>query len=243
MSSAICGNPSRNVVRAMHRSDTRATGSLHSQELAYGFFPRLGPTFLRAFHATFVDSPYGVAVVPQSDPDGGFLLGTTDQVAHVRWVLRHRGLRLVLVAARCLLVRPRLLATFVRTRLARYVRRVVRTRGRSDAGVLAREAPPAAAIGQREAGTALDPDDPVAVLWHMAVQPALRGHGYGRSLVAAFVAASAAAGAEDLRLVSDVDADAGGFYEALGWERGEVRRRDGRTVTEFRRSVHPPGAD
>lgn len=221
-------------VRSMLRADTRATSRLHRRQLRHGLFPRLGAGFLRALHATYVDSPYGVALVTTTGPADGFLLGTADQAAHVRWVLRHRVLRLLLAAAPRVLVRPWLLRMFTPARVRRYARAAsrawARRRTRPD-GAAPGPDPPS---GKDDSQTGDRSVPPVAVLAHTAVSPALRGTGVGRTLVDAFVAAVGAAGTDDLRLVTDHDDGAGDFYEALGWRRGEVRLRDGRRLTEYR---------
>jgi len=146
----------------------------------------------------------------------GFLLGTVDDRRHYRYVMRRHGAGLGLCGTGSLLMRPRLASTFLRTRGGRYARGGVRLVGR----------PPG--------------DEPSAisgggVLTHVAVCESDRGSRIGTDLVHAFVAASAALGAAQLRLATKRGSDgAGAFYERLGWLAGRsFEDTDGREWQSF----------
>jgi ribosomal protein S18 acetylase RimI-like enzyme len=233
------------AVREATRRDLRATARIHRSHLPDGFFARLGHGFLRRYHATFLASPYAVALVvddPEREQPAGFLVGTLHNRAHYRWVLRSCAPQLVLRLVLALSCRPRLAWLFLRTRIRRYlswVRRYPLSRfGRrrsSSAGAARTAAPePTGTPGAEEAA----PAAPVAVLTHVAVDASLRGHGAGRDLVEEFVSRARAAGAGEARLVTETDGGASGFYERLGWNLvGERPGADGAPVHEFQRSL------
>ena len=201
-------------LRPLALHDLRTTAALHVRTLPQGFFPRLGPGFLEAYHETYLASPYGVATgahLPGRADLIGFVLGTTDRVAHAAWVRRHRAPVLARRGLRCLLRRPRLVGPFLRTRLLGYLRRLVRR-------------PPSDAAG--------GPAGRVAVLAHIAVQPEQRGAGAGAGLATAFAEQARGAGATRLTLVTRADSQgATRFYARLGW-RGvdRIRNRDGENL-------------
>jgi ribosomal protein S18 acetylase RimI-like enzyme len=236
-------------VREATRRDLRATAALHRRALPEGFFARLGPGFLRAYHASFVASPEAVALVVSAPDAGGepagFVVGTLRNRAHYRWVLRHASPRLALRLVAALARRPRLAGVFLRTRATRYVRWVWRYPLRRAQARSARPEPAAtdppvelAQAPTQEASTQAVP--PVAVLTHVAVDDGLRGRGAGRLLVEEFVDRARAAGANEVRLVTEASDGASSFYERLGWSAvGEHTGSDGSIVREFRWPLHP----
>jgi len=190
--------------------------ALHAHELGHGFFASLGHGFLRAYYATFVASPYAVALLATSQgAPVGLVVGAIDPRAHARWVLRRRGLRLAVRGAAVLVVRPRVAWRFLRTRVERY-----RARWRSERG-----GPEAAT--RREAP---------AVLTHVAVVPGAQGAGIGTALVESFVQRARAGGARAIVLVThEGPGGAGAFYSGLGWTRdGSLATPDGPTMAAFR---------
>lgn len=205
-------------------SATAYAAALHARSLPHGFFARLGRPFLRAYYDSFVASPYAVALSAFAGGRlSGVLVGTLDTGAHYSWVLRRRGLRLALLGAGGLALRPRLATTFLRTRAGRYLRRAWDTpRDLALSSSRGRRGGPARGEG-------------VAVLTHVAVDVAARGTGAGTRLVGAFVEAARAAGADRAALVTLAGEDgAGPFYEGLGWTHtGDRQDRDGRTVSAF----------
>lgn len=216
------------VLRGATVADLDATAQLHVDQLPAGFFPDLGPRFMRRWHRTYLDSPHGVAlvVVCRCDAGGhvyGFLFGSIDESTHMRAVLTDRRclLPLAAIAGVSLLRDPPLAARFVRTRARPWTRRLLGT-------LTPRPAAPAAATDSA----------PVAVLAAVAVDPSLRGTGVGARLVERFLNHAHAGGSATAELVTDASADgAGVFYERLGWAPGrEYRTRDGDRVRSYR---HP----
>jgi ribosomal protein S18 acetylase RimI-like enzyme len=209
------------------KDDLLFCAALHVAELEHGFFTALGPRFLRAYHATFIDSPHAVSIVASiGGHPVGFVAGLLRPREHARWVLRRRGPRLAALGAAALLARPVAALRFARTRLARYVRTWRRHR---------RELVPPTR-GNRETGA-----HEAAALSHLAVSLGARGSGAGRRLTEAFADAARAAGAPRVALVTLEGEDgAGRFYARLGWEPGELRMTpDGRAMREWRLEVSP----
>ena len=201
-------------IRYADRSDRQFGASLHAQSLPHGFFVALGPGFLRAYYATFIDSPHAVALITEMRGHRvGLAVGALRPQAHIRWVIRRRGARLGMLAGLALLSRPAPGWRFIRTRVAHY-------RG---AWRRHRNAEP-----HRSSGNA-------AVLSHIAVLPGARGLGLGSILVAGFV--DAARDAEVKRAVLttlDGPAGAGEFYERSGWRcTGTREDTDGRQIRCF----------
>jgi GNAT superfamily N-acetyltransferase len=214
------------VVRARPGAEAYSA-QLHRTALPDGFFVALGPRFLATYHETFRASPHGVALTAWLDARPvGFLVGTSANRAHYRWVARHRGLRLAVSGLLALLVRPRLAAHFARTRARPYARKLARFATRR-AGQTPGTAP-TPARGQ------------TAVLTHVAVEGAARGHGLGRALVETFVTEAQVDGAERAELVTDADNhDNHAFYRRCGWAPVEDRRnRDGARKTRFALTLH-----
>lgn len=196
-------------VEPLGAGDRRFGADLHRAALAAGLFPSLGPRFLRAYYASFERSPYGIALVAwRNGARVGVLVGTTNDAAHHRWVLRQEGWRLAPLAALGLVRRPALLVRFVRHRARRYLRGAFR---------LARATP------------VTGPTGPTAVLSHVAVVAESRGTGAGAALVQTYVERAFASGAGRLTVMTAGDDDVDGFYRALGWDLvGERPDLDGR---------------
>lgn len=211
--------------RPMASADLAEVAQLHLDYLEAGFFGRLGPRFLRRYYESFIASPYSVASVVGDRPVA-MLVGTTHNEMHYRWVLRHRGLRLAASGGLALLLRPRLLVNFIRTRLGRYFRGVRRVAGQ-----------PGATESKRT-----EIHERVAVLAHVAVSAAARRRRLGATLVDEFVAAARADGADRALLVTLQDsAGTESFYLSLGWDpTGSKRDKDERVLTMFELRLKEP---
>ena len=194
---------------------------VHLAQLPHGFFARLGARYLRAYHRTFVDSPYAVALLAEYDGRRiGFVVGPIDAGAHQRFAIRRRGVRLAIAGAIALVTRPPLIGEFFRTRGIRYVRSLARALTRR------RVAAHPAASGGRVPET--------AVLSHVAVEAGHQRHGAGSLLVRRFVDSTRAAGARRIELVTLADdRGAAGFYHRLGWRQVDESQRDGVTFARF----------
>lgn len=207
-------------VRSMTAADLRFVAHLHRSCLAHGLFPALGPRFLRAYLHTYAASPFGLAYVALLDgAPVGYLVGTVDDVAHVRYVLRRSGVHLSLLGLIALLLRPRLAWRFVRTRARRYLTATTRI---LRSGTRASVSP-----GSSEC---------VAGLSHVAVTSSAQGCGVGGALVERFVEDARSSGATVARLLTKAgDGGAYGFYDRLGWcPTGVVTDRDGIAWSRFR---------
>lgn len=195
-------------IREAQSSDLDWIARLHALRLPHGFFVRLGRRYLRAYHRSFMVSPDGVALVAEREGHRvGFVVGATRAGAHRRFVLRKQGVRLGVIGACALAVRPAVAAEFIRTRLFRYARSVARALGRSHTCA---PGSAAAAVG-------------CAVLAHVAVDPGLERGGAGSALVDAFTDAVAEAGVTRVELVTLADErGAAEFYERLGWRSADA---------------------
>ena len=209
-------------VQPLRRDDLRACALLHRELLPDSFFARLGPSFLRSYQRTFIDSPYGIGLTATiASRPVAFLVGTTNERLHYGWVLRHRGLSLAAIGIGALLLRPRLLIFFLRTRARRYLGGALRlTRSRRTPTDI--DATPATSAF-------------TAQLTHVAVAADCRGSGVGRRLVERFEHHARSAGCTRARLLTRVgDTGARVFYERLGWsEQSEYVDGDGRAWTRM----------
>ena len=206
------------------RTDLAASARLHEETLPHGFFVELGPRFLRAYHATFVESPHAVAYGAKLDGhDVGFLLGVLDSRANSRWIIRHRGVRLALLGVAGMVARPRVGLRFLRTRVRRYV----------EAWRHHRDADPEPRPDSVEGAP--------AVLSHVGVAPGARGTGIGKSLSDTFERAARERGIDWMALATLEGPDgAGAFYAALGWTRSaSVSSAGGQRFERWKRQVDP----
>ena len=64
-------------------------------------------------------------------------------------------------------------------------------------------------------------------IWALFILPAYEGRGIGRRLLKAAVDWLWRSGADELWLATETNTRAEGFYEHLGWKRGEVELKDG----------------
>lgn len=210
--------PIADLVRRATSADVRATSQLHVEHLPVGLFPSLGARFVARWHRAHIDSGNGVALVSY-DPaaDGvvtGFLVGSVDRAAfRVDLLTRHRR-ELLLHGSGALIVRPRVLARFMRTRSSAYLRRLRRSGTRDRV-----------------------PGQAVADLTAIAVVPQRHRRGAGRALTEEFLRICVHAGAAHAELVADNAAS--GFYERIGWESGRsASTRDGRSLRWFSIDLH-----
>lgn len=193
--------------------------SFHVATLPHGLFPRMGRRFVARWHRAHMASPHGVGYVAVRDGvPVGFALGSTDRAAHVAWILGHRRTSLLRGAVPALALRPRLSASFLRTRAGAYARRLLR---------------PTAAPPGSDRGPAVGP---VAVLEAVAVLPDVRTQGIGSRLVDLVLGDAARVGATRVELVTkEGGSGAAGFYVRGAWEEvGRHQDRDGDVVLRFR---------
>lgn len=184
-------------VRHLTTADLRFAATLHRTYLPDGFFPSLGPAFMRAYLGTFLDSRVSIALLAEHQGAAvGFLVGSFDHAAHVRQTIRRHGARLIVLGFFGMVIRPHVAIRFIRTRALRYGRRL-RARTRP---------------GQLQAV------DAAGALGHLAVLPDHRKHGIGSALSIEYAHRVAAYGVVRAQLTTRAGTDgAGAFYERLGW--------------------------
>lgn len=225
--------PGGYLLRRMRAADASQTAELHRRLLPNGLFPRLGPRFLRRWHVTFLDTPsaMGLTVVHHGEVVA-FVLASVDQRLYLQHTLRRHRLALMWRGALGLLVRPHVLAHFLRTRVRAYARHLL------PGGK--RRAPTA---GSPARGPITDRRTRVAVVHAVVTAEHARGQGLARALLDLVTQAARRACADHVALVTDVTDPARGepatgaaaMYEALGWQRVDERRhRDGRWIAEYR---------
>lgn len=185
-------------VRHLTSADLRYAADLHRAYLSDGFFPALGPRFMRAYLATFLDSSVSVALLAECHGRPvGFLVGSFDHVAHVRMTVRRHGPRLVCLGLVAMILRPKVGWRFLRTRAGRYLGRLRRVHSEGRGGI----------GGPRTGG-----------LGHLVVEPAARGDGIGSALAVEYARRVCAYGVVAAQLTTRAgEAGAGPFYERLGW--------------------------
>lgn len=201
------------VVARMEPAHHAVVARLHEDSLRSGLFPQLGHRFLVGYYRTFQSSPHAVALVAVSGGAViGYIVGTTNDVAHYRWVVRFHLRRLAMRAVLSFACRPALALRVARTRAHRYAKGVWRlARHRPQPTAAAEDAPSHLRRG---------------VLTHMVVVEDRRGTGVGSMLVDAFVDRVAGEGPVEIRVTTSADPTGPKrFYERLGW-REEVRRTD-----------------
>ena len=186
----------------MTSGDLRFAADLQRAYLSDGFFASLGPGFMRAYLATFLDSRVSVALLAERGGQAvGFLVGSFDHTAHVQMTVRRHGPRLVVFGVVAMLVRPAVGWRFARTRARRYAARVGRTLGRGSTPTASRHE--LAAAGG---------------LGHLVVVPEGRGLGIGSALTVEYMRRVQAYGVTRAQLTTKAgEAGAGAFYERLGW--------------------------
>lgn len=213
------------LVRPLGRKDLGFAASLHARSLPNGLFPRLGEPFLRRYYSTFVRSPWGIGLVVESEGQAvGVVVGTIDDGAHYRYVVRKCWLPLTASALTSLATRPRVALWFLRTRGRRYARGFAR--------LVARRRPESIPTG------GAGPGRRQGVLSHVVVEADWRGCGAGGELVTAFVEWAERRGTADLRLVTHAVDGAAEFYRRLGWTcTGDRAGLDGSAWTEFRLEI------
>ena len=211
------------AIRRLREGDAEFAATLHRDALPHGFFVALGMPFLRSYYGAFVNSPEAVALLAScDDAPAGILVGTVDDGAHYRFIVRRWWWRLLPWAFLGLVAHPSLATRFLRTRARRYARGFVR---------LARRTTPAAPAG----ATRAEAPTPAGVLTHLAVTAQSRGAGVGAALVSAYVDEARSRGARRLRTVTLADEQgAGAFYERVGWQAGPERADlDGRLWSTY----------
>lgn len=204
-------------LRPMQRADLPYVVREHRVHFPGGFFARLGPGFLTAYYGSYAFSDGAHAYIAEAQGRTiGFLVGVTDPAAHRRNMLRRHRRSLLLRGLVALSLRPRLAASFLRTRATRYGRALLRQ-------------------GVTRAPDTREPSARVAVLAHVAVAQAEQSQGAGSALVEQFLKDAASADCELVTLVTLSDPPgAREYYSRRGWQEcGEHEDGDKRRLTTF----------
>lgn len=219
------------TVRPATPTDLTTMAAWQCRYVPDGLFPQMGERFVRRWHASFLDSPFGIALVAERvDAQGaqavGFLVGSTDQFRHIDDVVRRHRVRLALAGLLALAQRPRLGAHFVRTRGRAYLKRILTPKSRRT---------PAAVPAARAEATAASGGQ-IAVVTAIAVDSAARGTGAGQELLNRFLEDARTAGATRAELVTLLaEGNAAPFYERLNWSAvDEHPTRDGMRARTYR---------
>jgi ribosomal protein S18 acetylase RimI-like enzyme len=225
--------PVHGTTRDLTPHDLDAVRKLHLEAFPTNVWSRLGGTLLTTYLRLFIDSPYASAIgalSPERPPGDaratpvGHLVGILDTRRHREWVWRHGAGRLLLALLPAIVRHPYLLAGLFARRF-----KVLKQRLRP------KQEPPTP-------GPDPSTRHPVAVLSHVAIQPAWRGNELGDGLVTEFLSRAAAAGAGRACLATLEDGGAGAWYEARGWAL-EARREtfDGRWILIYSRTWDKDG--
>ncbi|MDH6522287.1 GNAT superfamily N-acetyltransferase [Streptomyces sp. SAI-090] len=212
------------VIRRMSPEDLPFVVPEYLENFPEGFFARLGPAFLTAQCRTYLASPHARALIAEAEGiPVAFLLGVTDPAAHRCEVLGGHRRTLLLRGLAGLALRPRLALHFVRTRLGRYLRKLMPG-------------------GRAVPDPALVQQGITAVLAYVAVSSRARSGGIGGALIDQFVADAYASGCARVSLVTAVgDSGAGPYYERRGWlPRGETRTPEGRRLAAYDLPLREP---
>ncbi|MET8830721.1 GNAT family N-acetyltransferase [Streptomyces sp. NPDC004610] len=204
----------------------------HLRHFPGGFFARLGRGFLTAYTRTHLTSPHATGFVAELDGEPvGYLVGVIDPALHRRHLLRDHGLGLALRGLAALTLRPTVAARFLRTRLPRYVRKLLPGVG----------APPPPEP-KPEPGAGRSRPVRGAVLSHVAVSERARSLGIGSVLIERFTDFAVLAGCDRISLVTAAGpGGAGPYYERRGWHPdGETRTPDGVRFLLYAKNLPAP---
>lgn len=235
-------------LRPMRRSDLPQSVRLHAEHLPKGLFPALGQTFLRRWHATFIDSDHARAAVivdtARHDQVAAFVLVALNPAGHSREAVTRHRTTLASAGVLGLLRRPRLAWYFLRTRAWHYLTRMVCHRRPADPH------PPTMTMTMTTGS-----GDRPAVVHAVVTATPHRGQGLARRMLLWARGCAVEEGVCELALVTDADPTPGndqhpvgptvlaqphhdqgaaGLYHRLGWTQVAQRSRDGRTLLEFR---------
>jgi GNAT superfamily N-acetyltransferase len=182
-------------VQRLDADHLQFAADLHVAALPRGMTTMVGVRWLQAHYQSYIDSPYGVALLAMLDGQPvGVLAGTTDTAAHRAWSRRANRQRMTALGLLAVGRRPQLAMLLLPTLSRRLASRVRRR------------------LGPEPTKTK------TAVLAYLAVVPPARGLGVGALLVDHFVQEAALAGAREAMVMTLAgDAGVGRFYERLGW--------------------------
>ncbi|TXR52842.1 GNAT family N-acetyltransferase [Quadrisphaera setariae] len=214
------------VVRPLAPDDVETTAALQASAPPSGALDvpaALGVGFLRRWHLAHLRSPHAVALVAeQVDDDAGrpatgpratgVLLAVLDRRAHREHLLREHGPGLAAGLAGAPLRTPQALGRWARHHGGPLVQAVTLLPTRGGAAARARRAVSGGA------------PVPLAVeLEQLVVDPAVRGTGVGRQLLASLAAQGAGVGLTRMEVRVPWGTGAEGFFTACGWTASATR--------------------
>ena len=211
-------------VRPLARAELREAVVLQSRELPREFLSRLGPRFLVCYYEVFVDSPYAAALSvadPETGEIDGVFIATFDTGAHYSYLVRHQGLALAGHAALHVLWHPGLALEFLRTRLSRYTRGLIRS------------------LVHEKSKVPHEETEKVGFPTYVVVRGDRHGRGTGVALFQAYEKMARRFGLDRLELVTRPGAaGAGPFFAKLGYEcAGERISRSGERYALYTKSL------
>ena len=207
------------MIRPASAQDLPAIVRVHVRAFTGFFMTRLGRPFLKTYYGMVLAHPRGILLVAEGATGvEGFAAGFTDP-SRFYASLRGHAVRLAVVAAAGITMRPALWPRLVRTALG-----VLRSRGSFAAGTDSCE------------------------LASLAVCPSVKSRGTGRALVAAFMSEATANGAARVYLTTAASGNArvNDFYRRLGFTAADSYTSCGgetKTRYEARLPWAPPPAD
>ena len=210
-------------VRPLACDELSEAALLQTRELPREFLSRLGARFLTCYYKAFVDSPYAAALAvadPETGELDGVFIATFDTGAHYSYLVRRHGVSLAGHAALQALRHPDLALEFLRTRLARYARGVIRSltyKGKVPYGET----------------------EKVGFPTYITVRGDRHGRGTGVALFRAYEKMAHRFGLDRLELVTRPgNAGAGPFFAKLGYEHvGERISRSGERYALYTKSL------
>ncbi len=181
---------------------------LHEECFPGYYLTQLGPSFLKAMYAWYLESPEAIAHVAVGD-DGrlqGFVAGTIDGSNYRQSLFRKTWRRMLLALMRSLVSKPALT-----------LRLVAERKDLAWQGFSSIFGPGSGEKPETQAG--LDQGPPSASLVSIGVRPSARRSGVGTELNELFLTEARKRGCKQVTLsVRDDNLEARRFYESMNWE-------------------------
>lgn len=210
-------------VRFLTRREAKEAALLHEQELPFEFLSRMGTGFLTRYYQSFVESPHAAAVVAEDGRTGrleGIFIATFDTEAHYSYAVRRHGAALARHAALQAIRNPALARDFLKTRLGRYLRGVLRS-----------------LIYRKK--TSKKPSEQVGFPTYISVRRDRHSRGIGAALFEAYEEMARESGIMRLELVTRPgELGAGPFFEKLDYHyMGDLTSRSGELYSLYAKSL------
>jgi ribosomal protein S18 acetylase RimI-like enzyme len=192
----------------MGRAHLQQVVALHEECFPGYYLTQLGPSFLKAMYAWYLESPEAIAHVAVGD-DGrlfGYVAGTIDGSNYRKSLFRKTWRPMLLALVKRLVSRPALT-----------LRLVAERKDLAWQGLTSIFGPGSGE--EPEANTGLDQRPPSASLVSIGVKPSTRRSGVGTELSGLFLTEARKRGCEQVTLsVRDDNLEARRFYKSMNWE-------------------------